>query len=297
MEDRIREFEKFNETLREKYKKIDKSHIKADLSTVGELYQAKKLTVEELAVYKTNSIAAVDGSVNSFGGDEPNVISLLSACYLPDLKRERLEINKIISPLAGSYENPKDELARLEVLVAIQGLEKFKSHALFMDGGFIRFLTNAEDDFHDLVQVANKNKCLVVGIIEDMKSKVVAESLGIDAYDREIVFGALDYGQALILNSKHRKNTEVGTAYIRSAMSPQPVAIDYNISDEKRIREALDLIFTMTPESGRGIPYIIDMVDKYARITDRELEAFIKTYIDEDLRRIYLDQARKKRWM
>ena len=53
----------------------------------------------------------------------------------------------------------------------------------------------------------------------------------------------------------------------------------------------------MTPESGRGIPYIIDMVDKYARITDRELEAFIKTYIDEDLRRIYLDQARKKRWM
>lgn len=297
MDKKIEEFVKFNESLRQAYKKIDRTNIKNDLKKIGEFYRAKSLNAEELKKYEGNSIAAVDASVNSFGGAEPNVLNLISACYLPDLNRERINNVRIISPLVGDFDSPNREMARLEVRTAIEGIQKYKSHACFMDGGFIRYITNAESDFNELVKVAEENDTILIGVIEDMKSKVIAESLGMDCYDREIVFGVLDYGEALILGKKYRKNETVGTVYFRSSMSPQTIAIDYPLSMEDRIREAIDLVLTLTPQSGRGIPMIIDMVDKYARITDREIEAYIKTYIDEDLRRVYLDEARKKRWM
>lgn len=297
MNERIDEFIRFNESLRSQYKKIDRSSIKSDLAKIGEFYNANRLDKDALKKYEENSISAVDGSINSFGGAEPNVLNLISACYLPDLNRDRINNERIISPLIGDEDSPSTELARLEVRTAIEGIKKYNSHACFMDGGFIRYITNAESDFKELVKTAEVHDTILIGVIEDMKSKVIAESLGMACYDREIVFGVLDYGEALILGKDYRKNVEVGTVYFRSAMSPQAIAIDYPISMEDKIYEAIDLVLTLTPQSGRGIPMIIDMVDKYTRITDREIEAYIKTYIDEDLRRVYLDEARKKRWM
>ena len=293
----IEAFVRFNDSLRSEYQKIDKSNIKERLKAVGEFYNANRLDKSELAKYKMNSIAAVDGSLNSFGGAEPNVLNLISSCYLPDLNRERINKARIISPLVGDEDSPSRELARLEVFTAIDGIKKYKSHACLMDGGFIRFITNAESDFKELVNLANENGTILIGVIEDMKSKVVAESLDLNCYDREVVFGVLDYKEAFILGEKYRKNQDVGTVYLRSALSPQAIAIDYPVIMEDKIKEAIDIVLTLTPESGRGIPTIIDMVDKFTRITDREIEAYIKTYIDEDLRRIYLDEARKKRWM
>ncbi|MCI5674777.1 MAG: DNA double-strand break repair nuclease NurA [Ezakiella sp.] len=290
-------FKEFNDKLRENFNAIDRSSLRDRLKDIGEFYNARHLKKEELLKYMPGSVGAVDGSVNSFGGAEPNNLSLLSACYLPDLLRERFDNYRLISPLVGDDISPIVELAKLEIETAYEGIKKYNSKALLLDGGFIRFLVADEYAFLDLIEECKIRDALLIGVIEDIKSKQAAEGIGESCYDREIFFGLLKKNEAFILGKDYLKNENIGTAYFRPAWTPEVIAIDYPILDEGRIYSMIDLVLALTPESSRGIPMILDMVDKYTKLSDKDMERFILTYIDEDLRRVYLDEARKKRWM
>lgn len=292
-------FKSFNDRLLDKHKKLKNEVTKEKLLTLGEFYMSRHLTDEEMNSFLPKGIAAVDGSNNSYGGADPNIIHFLRACYIPDMKRDRVEEVRILSPLVDVEVSPKSELSKLELIVAMKGLEKYDSKALLMDGGLIRYILDAEDEYNELLDLVKERDTLFMGVIEDMKSRSISKALDVDGFDRELLFGKLAPGEAFFLRDELnlKKESSISTIYLRPGNDPMAISIDFpNFLGDKR-ELITNLVRTLTPDMSRGIPFILDIVDKYAKVTDKDMQYFIKKYISEDVKRLYLDEARQKRWM
>lgn len=292
-------FKSFNDRLLDKHKKLKNEVTKEKLLTLGEFYMSRHLTDEEMNSFLPKGIAAVDGSNNSYGGADPNIIHFLRACYIPDMKRNRVEEVRILSPLVDVEVSPKSELSKLELIAAMKGLEKYDSKALLMDGGLIRYILDAEDEYNELLELVKERDTLFMGVIEDMKSRSISKALDIDGFDRELLFGKLAPGEAFFLHDELnlKKESSISTIYLRPGNDPMAISIDFpNFLGDKR-ELITNLVRTLTPDMSRGIPFILDIVDKYAKVTDKDMQYFIKKYISEDVKRLYLDEARQKRWM
>lgn len=292
-------FKSFNDRLLDKHKKLKNEVTKEKLLTLGEFYMSRHLTDEEMNSFLPKGIAAVDGSNNSYGGADPNIIHFLRACYIPDMKRDRVEEVRILSPLVDVEVSPKSELSRLELIAAMKGLEKYDSKALLMDGGLIRYILDAEDEYNELLELVKERDTLFMGVIEDMKSRSISKALDVDGFDRELLFGKLAPGEAFFLHDELnlKKESSISTIYLRPGNDPMAISIDFpNFLGDKR-ELITNLVRTLTPDMSRGIPFILDIVDKYAKVTDKDMQYFIKKYISEDVKRLYLDEARQKRWM
>lgn len=292
-------FKSFNDRLLDKHKKLKNEATKEKLSTLGEFYMSRHLTDEEMNSFLPKGIAAVDGSNNSYGGADPNIIHFLRACYIPDMKRNRVEEVRILSPLVDVEVSPKSELSKLELIAAMKGLEKYDSKALLMDGGLIRYILDAEDEYNELLELVKERNTLFMGVIEDMKSRSISKALDVDGFDRELLFGKLAPGEAFFLHDELnlKKESSISTIYLRPGNDPMAISIDFpNFLGDKR-ELITNLVRTLTPDMSRGIPFILDIVDKYAKVTDKDMQYFIKKYISEDVKRLYLDEARQKRWM
>lgn len=292
-------FKSFNDRLLDKHKKLKNEVTKEKLLTLGEFYMSRHLTDEEMNSFLPKGIAAVDGSNNSYGGADPNIIHFLRACYIPDMKRDRVEEVRILSPLVDVEVSPKSELSKLELIAAMKGLEKYDSKALLMDGGLIRYILDAEDEYNELLELVKERDTLFMGVIEDMKSRSISKALDVDGFDRELLFGKLAPGEAFFLHDELnlKKESSISTIYLRSGNDPMAISIDFpNFLGDKR-ELITNLVRTLTPDMSRGIPFILDIVDKYAKVTDKDMQYFIKKYISEDVKRLYLDEARQKRWM
>ncbi len=292
-------FKSFNDRLLDKHKKLKNEVTKEKLLTLGEFYMSRHLTDEEMNSFLPKGIAAVDGSNNSYGGADPNIIHFLRACYIPDMKRDRVEEVRILSPLVDVEVSPKSELSKLELIAAMKGLEKYDSKALLMDGGFIRYILDAEDEYNELLELVKERDTLFMGVIEDMKSRSISKALDVDGFDRELLFGKLAPGEAFFLHDELnlKKESSISTIYLRPGNDPMAISIDFpNFLGDKR-ELITNLVRTLTPDMSRGIPFILDIVDKYAKVTDKDMQYFIKKYISEDVKRLYLDEARQKRWM
>lgn len=292
-------FKSFNDRLLDKHKKLKNEVTKEKLLTLGEFYMSRHLTDEEMNSFLPKGIAAVDGSNNSYGGADPNIIHFLRACYIPDMKRDRVEEVRILSPLVDVEVSPKSELSKLELIAAMKGLEKYDSKALLMDGGLIRYILDAEDEYNELLELVKERDMLFMGVIEDMKSRSISKALDVDGFDRELLFGKLAPGEAFFLHDELnlKKESSISTIYLRPGNDPMAISIDFpNFLGDKR-ELITNLVRTLTPDMSRGIPFILDIVDKYAKVTDKDMQYFIKKYISEDVKRLYLDEARQKRWM
>lgn len=292
-------FKSFNDRLLDKHKKLKNEVTKEKLLTLGEFYMSRHLTDEEMNSFLPKGIAAVDGSNNSYGGADPNIIHFLRACYIPDMKRDRVEEVRILSPLVDVEVSPKSELSKLELIAAMKGLEKYDSKALLMDGGLIRYILDAEDEYNELLELVKERDTLFMDVIEDMKSRSISKALDVDGFDRELLFGKLAPGEAFFLHDELnlKKESSISTIYLRPGNDPMAISIDFpNFLGDKR-ELITNLVRTLTPDMSRGIPFILDIVDKYAKVTDKDMQYFIKKYISEDVKRLYLDEARQKRWM
>lgn len=292
-------FKSFNDRLLDKHKKLKNEVTKEKLLTLGEFYMSRHLTDEEMNSFLPKGIAAVDGSNNSYGGADPNIIHFLRACYIPDMKRDRVEEVRILSPLVDVEVSPKSELSKLELIAAMKGLEKYDSKALLMDGGLIRYILDAEDEYNELLELVKERNTLFMGVIEDMKSRSISKALDVDGFDRELLFGKLAPGESFFLHDELnlKKESSISTIYLRPGNDPMAISIDFpNFLGDKR-ELITNLVRTLTPDMSRGIPFILDIVDKYAKVTDKDMQYFIKKYISEDVKRLYLDEARQKRWM
>ena len=90
-------------------------------------------------------------------------------------------------------------------------------------------------------------------------------------------------------------DTGLWKVVLRPSGSPQPVGIDGLISQWEHRGDLIRLCRTLTPETGRGIPLWLDIVDAEVRVTDPLIEAMVEEYIDPDLLHRLLVPKRSER--
>ena len=73
--------------------------------------------------------------------------------------------------------------------------------------------------------------------------------------------------------------------------SPKPIGIDLLEEQQIYLNEVANLVYTLTPKDGRGIPLWLDIIDKSVRISDKVMEGLLSTYLGED----YVEFIRPKR--
>lgn len=313
-----------NELLGNKYKTIlslDRDDMRSFIEeNIGEIKKIEKLAREDLAIYETKGgIVGVDGSTNKIGGAYPHFVEFFQALAKSTIyKNEPIFISDINTPLSSMNGKrnilEKDEkeieekrnilLATVEVQVAIASIEKFEPYAILMDGSLIRYSIYCNDLWIQLREECEKKGVFLVGVIEDIKTSVIGDKLGkvnpemdIEAYDRELLFGQLDYGEMILIKDKVNKKKEEGysSIFMRTSLTPTVIGMDIIDSQSEYIEEMGRLILTLTPENSRGIPLWLDIVDQEVKLSDKMMKALVEEYLDRDIYERFFIAERSKR--
>lgn len=294
--------------------------ISRDIGRVERLEKLGKSELERLS--RDGGIVGVDGSNNRVGGSQPHYVEAFQGLakstkhrddplFLADIYTPLDDKSKDPSPLEDEDErgtDPEDKkntmLAEIEVKAAIEAVERFHPSVIMMDGGLIRYNIYAKRYWQSLRDTCEEEGIILIGIIEDIKTSMIGDTLrerderfAISVYDREILFGQLDYGEMLVINeSVNRKGREgYSSAFIRSSKSPTVVGIDILDSQKNSIKDMGRLVLNLTPEDSRGVPLWLDIVDKEVKISDEMMEALLETYMDRELYERFFIPERNKR--
>ncbi|SJZ75701.1 DNA double-strand break repair nuclease NurA [Selenihalanaerobacter shriftii] len=314
-----------NKELRTKYSiddNLDKIELRDKIEDeVGELVDLNKMTNNDLQHWLgKESIVGVDGSVNKIGSNYPHYLFLLQAlakstekkdiieaelfCPLTSISKEEIidfidkqeEKGKRLSKQDAANKIRISKLAELELEVALQSIKNWDPKLIMLDGSLIRYRIEDEDKWKELKELAIKENVLLVGIIEEIGTREIGKRLsgdlrGNDFYDREILFGLLEKGEMLSLEFK------IGfkTAFMRTSRDPQVIGIDILDEQQNDLQKIADLVYTLTPEDGRGVPVWLDIVDNEVRISDQMIKNLVETYLDSDLQRRLFYSKRDER--
>lgn len=320
------EISKLSTSLNQKYGgilAIERDELRGFIDEkIGKIKSLEKLSSEELKAYeKKGGIVGVDGSNNRVGGSSPHFVEAYQALAKSTLHRDEaifladiytpLEENRKLSLLEEDQapeeqgEDKKNiKLATLEVEAAIEAVEKFKPYAILMDGGLIRYNIYAKERWNFLRELCEEKDILLVGVIEDIKTSMIGDGLresfqDIDTsiYDREVLFGKLNYCEMIIINERVNKKGSEGysSAFIRSSLKPTVIGIDILDTQKPSIEEMARLVLTLTPENSRGIPLWLDIVDKEVKISDEMMKGLLEMYMDRELYERFFMAQRDKR--
>ena len=184
----------------------------------------EKLDNKHLALYEAKGgIVGVDGSTNRVGGAYPHFVEVFQGLAKSTLiKDEPIFIADIYSPLLSDIpkniledDEKKDKeteaknrlLSDIEVKVALEAVKKYKPYGILMDGSLIRYYIYSYDLWMELRNQCEENGIILVGVIKDTKTTIIGNKLGevypeykINAYDRELLFGILDYGEVIVID-------------------------------------------------------------------------------------------------
>lgn len=312
-----------NDLLSLKYEgvlSLDRSFFRGFIeNNIGSIISMEKLENKHLAMYEAKGgIVGVDGSNNKIGGAYPHFIEMFQG-----LAKSTLQNNKpifkadIYTPLYSDREKnilEEDEkiieekrnklLATIEVEVALESIKINKPYAILMDGSLIRYYIYCYDLWIKLREECENNNVLLVGVIEDIKTSIIGDKLGevdpkmnIDAYDRELLFGKLDYGEMIVINDdvNNKKDSGYASVFMRTSLSPSVIGMDILDSQRKSLEEMSRLVFTLTPENSRGIPLWLDLVDKEVKISDAMMKGLMEKYLDRDVYERFFIAERSKR--
>ncbi|MGE5454547.1 MAG: DNA double-strand break repair nuclease NurA [Methylocystaceae bacterium] len=272
--------------------------LKPALGRVGKLIDLSENPTSLTAWLQGATVAACDGSRLEFGPFYPHTLLLQRAMAIVSNSSETLAEVDCCSPLLPTPAQEIEELARnksmsaadayprwiqkklasLEVKIAAQAIKKWQPRLLLLDGGLLLFDTLP--GWPELVSLARDSQTLLVGVIEEIATAELAPLLGITDsryYDREVLYGLLERGEALILDSEHSIKKDYRTAFTRFSSRPAAAACDFlpDTNDED-INNCLNLLYATTGQTGRGIPFLIDLVDRKVRITRQEGEVLLK---------------------
>lgn len=316
LQEKLREFNNLAKNHYGNLLNLDREFLKTFIEKqVGSIVRSRKLKLEELEVIeRKGGIIGVDGSVNRKGGASPHYIEVFKALAKSSKKsNEDLSLTEIYSPILYKEdldneeleEDRRDEiLASLEVKVAMEAAKKYQPYAIMMDGSFIRYIINCQDEWDELRNICESKGIFLIGIIEDIKTDIIGRELyrsgqtDIIAHDRELLFGNLDYGDMVLIKdraSKKSKGGELSSLFMRSSMSPNIIGMDIIDLQRKNIEEMGNLIFSLTPENSRGVPLWMDLVDKEVKISNRMIEGMIKSHLDRDIYERFFVEVRSKR--
>lgn len=290
--------QELNGVLEEKYRKIhawSQEEFRDYIQTyAGPLGRMKKLSPQELKEYGV--VVGLDGSVNRLGGAYPHYVELYRALAM-STQGHSSSVEEIYTPLLEEgvdQEEDQDEkdrddrkrrLAEIEMKTAIQYMKTQPVDYLMMDGGLIRYrmYSNLWEEF---TQTALERDVVTFGVIKDIKTSILGQgdqTRGL--YDREILFGQLKAGDVIYIDDKKNKKVPSGltSAFLKSSKEIQVVGVDLLKEQESQMEKVCNLVYTLTPEGGRGVPLWIDIVDHEVKITDQEMEALFESYMDRDL--------------
>ncbi len=294
--------EKFNNAAKAIRSRLDKKPGSEDLRHliklhVGDFRKCKKLSGIQLSgIVDNGGLAGVDGSTNTGGGLYPYVVTLQRALAKSCSIGEEISVVEAFSPLLWEDFTNEDDyreyvkcrLADLEVQAAYKALEQFKPQVMMMDGSLIRYKIEAADGWKRLCEAAMVKGTVLVGVVEGISTRIISSTMKNElpaalshASDWEMLFGLLKVGEVLEMPSGLFKDGFC-TCFMRSSRDPLPIGLDLLEEQKEFMSIVQDLIFTLTPENGRGIPVWLDIIDSKARISNDIMEGLLRTYLGED---------------
>jgi len=206
--------------------------------------------------------------------------------------RNRLEEGEAYRRLMG------EKMAHMEIKLALNSLRTFKPFMIMLDGGFLLFDSFPEWD--QLVSETCELGCILVGVIEEVATSDLCSLAGIEVpgmriYDREFLFGLLEAGEMAVVGGENAIKRDYTTVFTRMGSTPQAVACDFLAGQGEELLSAMNLIYSLTPPQGRGIPAWLDLVDREVRVTRKSMESLIMSGIDPSIRERFLRSNRERR--
>lgn len=279
---------------------------------LGIFRQCRKLQGNELLeISQKGPVAGVDGSTNTAGGPHPYCITLQRALAKGCGPRgHEISRAQALSPLL--WDEPvseedyrrqvKENLALLEAQVALKYIEEFSPSALLIDGSLVRLKIEAQGVWEDLRELALSRGTVPVGVVEGISTSVIADALRgklppnfFLGEDWELLTGILKVGEVLEVRPGLFKEG-FRTFFARFSPDPKPIGIDLLEEQQTELSTLQDLLYTMTPNKGRGIPLWLDIVDEKVKITDNMVEGLMKTYLGEAHFEFILEKRRRRDW-
>ncbi|NLX62745.1 MAG: DNA double-strand break repair nuclease NurA [Tissierellia bacterium] len=316
------EIRHINNTLLDKYKELlsmDKNLLRKFIDPhIGKIKKLARMSPEELKKYaQLGGIVGVDGSKNRLGGAYPHFIEIYQGLAKSTLQADKPVFKaKIYTPLQmeenpNILEDSKEEkirsdknLADIEVEAALAAIREFDPYAVIMDGSIIRYDIASAERWMELKTECEEKGIILVGVTKDIKTSIIGEelkkekniSIGHEFRDRELLYGTLEYGEAIFINIKTKKELAgLESAFLRSSDSPTVIAVDILESQKEYLEEMVRLVLTLTPKNGRGVPLWIDIVDSEVKISDSMIRSLLESYLDRRLLEMLFISERDKR--
>ena len=260
-------------------------------------------------IKESGSICVVDGSVNRIGANYPNYVEFFQSMALLSSDQEPLVKADILCPLVDEYSErdqfqiSKEKLCATELAVAIEAVSHHDIKILMMDGTLMRYSLEAEDLYEDLVKLCDMKGVLLVGVVEEISTKIIMNTFNENdnyvgmLFDREALFNALDMDEGFVVkNHKSRKEEyNIEQAFIRTSKDPCVIAIDIPSQNMDDFDEIISFVLTMSDENTRGVPFLLDLVDKKTRIDNKQAEILAKKYLDTEMYQSIFRSQRSKR--
>lgn len=313
-----------NKVLLDKYKDVlslDRSFFRKFIGeNVGPITKLEKLTKEELSyLAEKGGILGVDGSNNRMGGAYPHFVEIYQGLAKSTIYKDKpiyktdfytpLYIEREDSPLEDGMEGEesirKRKLSAIEVEAALEGIRELKPYAVIMDGSLIRYDIECFDRWMELRKECEDRNIILIGVIKDIKTSIIGDLLMADKslevkecfYDRELLYGFLEYGEIIPIYGEVTKKTAEGfsSLFMRSSQAPTVIGMDILDSQKSHLEEMARLVFSLTPEDGRGVPLWIDIVDSEVKIPDQMIRGLLESYLDREILEMFFISERDKR--
>lgn len=302
---------KLNQSLRQAYtlSNLDEQVIRERLERIGIFHEiGKRPEVNWDEWLEGRTLIGVDGSVNSTKGSTMRSLSVFQA-LAKGTKGEEKWLADVYTPLLEEVEEEEGRLAReakkrgailskLEMQVAMEAMKEWRPKAILLDGSLYHFHIDDEETWKELVSMALDLDVLLIGVSEEISSRGLVRSYfpEFPAWsDRDLLYGILNVGEAFAWEEWSKPGTQLWKMAFRASKSPLPIGVDGLLAQQNRALELVQLVYTLTPEQGRGIPYWLDIVDNQVRVTDALVDMMVNQYIDTELRYRLMMNKRSER--
>lgn len=260
-------------------------------------------------IKESGSICVVDGSVNRIGANYPNYVEFFQSMALLSSDQEPLVKADILCPLVDEFSErdqfqiSKEKLCATELAVAIEAVSHHDIKILMMDGTLMRYSLEAEDLYEDLVKLCDIKGVLLVGVVEEISTKIIMTTFNENGknvgmlFDREALFNVLDMNEGFVVEDHKSRKEEynIEQAFIRTSKDPCVIAIDIPSQNMNDFDEIISFVLTMSDENTRGVPFLLDLVDKKTRIDNKQAEILAKKYLDTEMYQSIFRSQRSKR--
>lgn len=296
--------QQFNSVLRSKipFNQLTRDSIRESLSDHGKFIKLNHWNTKTVEAFLEGStIFGVDGSTNSTKGLQSRAVHLFQVLG-KGISGVDLWLADVYTPLLKDELETKVErnsiLTDLELTMARKIILEHQPKVILMDGSLLHFKVENQAKFSDMIRATEDNNVLIMGISEEIATNSLAKQI-LPKYsvlsDADILCGILDIGEAFVWDNTFFEEDGLWRVAVRSAQNPQPIVIDGLLPQSNSTIDMLDLVYSLTPAQGRGIPLWLDIVDQQVRITDRLLDGLLDNFIDSDIRRRLLMAKRSER--